>query len=74
MGGSKKADNLSNLVLIDSLLNERFEADMQRDAIAAGFKVSKYVNPADVPLYHFAFQAWVLLDDEGGVRVVESSM
>lgn len=66
-GGAKSADRLSNLVLVDSLVNGRFEDDLQRRAQLLGFKISRYAHPDSIPLLHAGFGGWVLLHDDGSV-------
>jgi hypothetical protein len=65
-GGFKGADRLSNLVLVDSIANGRFEADLQEKAKLLGFKISRYANPESIPLFHKMW-GWVLLKDDGSV-------
>lgn len=65
-GGFKAGDRLSNLVLVDSIVNGRFEHDLQRKAELLGFKISRYANPESVPLFH-KVHGWVLLEDDGSM-------
>lgn len=70
MGGARSSDALSNLVLVDSLINGRFEDDLQRLAQERGFKISRYALPGSIPLFHAGYGSWVLLDDEGKVQIL----
>lgn len=65
-GGFKGADRLSNLVLVDSIANGRFESDLQRRAQLLGFKISRYADPESIPLFH-KVHGWVLLKDDGSM-------
>ena len=69
-GGFKRADRLSNLVLVDSIANGRFEADLQEKAKLLGFKISRYADPESIPLFHKMW-GWVLLKDDGTVVRLE---
>ena len=65
-GGFKGADRLSNLVLVDSIANGRFESDLQQKAKLLGFKISRYADPESIPLFH-KVHGWVLLKDDGSM-------
>lgn len=71
MGGAKSADVLSNLVLVDSILNGRFEHDLQTEATELGFKISRYARPESIPLFHRGYGGWVLLNNDGKVTVLD---
>lgn len=66
-GGFKAGDRLSNLVLVDSIVNGRFEHDLQKKAQLLGFKISRYAEPDSIPILHKGFNGWVLLKDDGSV-------
>ena len=66
-GGYKAGDRLSNLVLVDSIANGRFESDLDRRAKLLGFKISRYADPQSIPIFHQGFGGWVLLHDDGTV-------
>lgn len=66
-GGFKAGDKLSNLVLVDSIVNGRFEDDLQKKAQLLGFKISRYAEPESIPILHKGFSGWVLLKDDGSV-------
>ena len=72
MGGSKRANRLSNGVMLDSLINGAIESDatLQAEAVRRGVKVSRYADPLLTPVLHAA-HGWVLLDDDGGFTTVE---
>lgn len=68
-GGFKGADRLSNLVLVDSIANGRFESDLQHKAKLLGFKISRYADPESIPLFH-KVHGWVLLKDDGSMVIL----
>ena len=70
-GGSRAGNTLSNLVLVDSIVNGRFEDDLAPVAREFGFKISRYAVPASIPLKH-AIHGWVLLDDYGNRVCLDS--
>jgi len=67
MGGSPSKHLASNVVWLESDINGFIEADVewQREAFRRGIKVSRFQDPAVVPIEH-AVHGRVLLDDEGG--------
>lgn len=72
MGGSPEAERLSNGVILCNALNVAVEQDAQVAAWATayGWKVSKWDDPAKVPVLDARTGFWWLLDDAGGrVRV-----
>lgn len=69
-GGFKGADRLSNLILVDSVANGRFESDLQGKAKLLGFKISRYSDPEMIPLFHKVW-GWVLFKDDGSVIRLE---
>lgn len=68
-GGFKGADRLSNLVLVDSIVNGRFESDLQHKAKLLGFKISRYSDPEAISLFH-KVHGWVLLKDDGSMVIL----
>ena len=64
-GGFKGGDVLSNLILVDSIVNGRFEHDLQKKAQLLGFKISRYADPESIPVFHKGFAGWVLLKNDG---------
>ena len=68
-GGFKGADRLSNLVLVDSIANGRFESDLQKRAQLLGFKISRYADPESIPLFH-KVHGWILLKDDGSMVIL----
>lgn len=64
----------SAVVWLESLINGQIEADaeMQREAVRRGIKISKFQNPATTPIEH-AVHGRVLLDDEGGWAPADQS-
>jgi len=73
MGGSKKLDRASNLILLCWFTNFEMEASSTAAQVAQnqGWKVSKFVEPSEVPVFHWGRGEWLLLDDDFGVRVAE---
>ena len=70
MGGSKKLNNPSNLVLICSSFNGLIESSAPHAEFARkmGIKLNSWENPLEVPVY-FGGQYW-LLDDTWGRTVL----
>lgn len=67
MGGSKKRDVPSNIIVVCSWLNSAMESD---SAVAArarelGWKLKSGDIPAQVPVYHYS-ESWRILDDYFG--------
>ena len=73
MGGSKKLDRASNLILLCWFTNFEIEASHTAAVVAKnqGWKVSKYVDPATVPVFSYGRQVWLLLDDDFGCKLAE---
>lgn len=65
MGGSKVLDNPANLILLCWFVNFEMEASDRkaREAELAGWKVSRWVDPKSVRVYHQPSNSWFLLDD-----------
>ena len=65
MGGSKQLDNATNLILLCWFVNFEMEASDKKARMAeyAGWKVSRYVDPLTVPVFHYPSQTWFLLDN-----------
>lgn len=72
MGGSKSLDVPSNLVVLCSWLNGAIEADsgLRLMAIRYGWKVSKWDEWRNKPVFHAQSGEWRLLDDRFGFIVV----
>lgn len=66
MGGSKTKHRLVNVVWLDLITNGLIESDphMQRLAMARGVKVSKFADPARVPVFYAHQHAWFVLEDD----------
>lgn len=75
MGGSKNADNMSNLVSMCVTHNDLLEADADyaERGREYGWKVhrNRVVKPADVPVYYRPLRAWFYLEDDGSRLRVE---
>lgn len=72
MGGSPDAERPSNGIVLCNALNVAVEqdADVAAWSEAYGWKVSKWVDPATVPVYDaMTGYWWLLLDDWTRVRV-----
>lgn len=72
MGGSKAAEVPSNLVLICSVLNGLIESDHRWAdlAYANGWKVSKWAEWRDIPVFDAITGTWYLLNDDFTRKVV----
>lgn len=64
-GGSKRAEAASNVVVLCSLFNGLIEADAKAAGMAKrfGWKISRYDNPREMPVYDTVSGQWFLLDD-----------
>ncbi len=67
-GGSKVAERLSNVVTMCARANTDIESDAGAAAEARryGWKLSRWEDPAVVPVYDLGLDAWYVLDDNGG--------
>ena len=67
MGGGKSKHRLENLLWLDALTNGFIESDaeQQRMALARGIKISKFADPARVPVFFAHEWQWFLLVGEG---------
>jgi hypothetical protein len=72
MGGSRKRDNLANLMLLCSETNQALESDpvWQRRGLEYGWKLRQWDDPLYVPVYEPMWGNWWRLDDEGGREMV----
>lgn len=72
MGGSKAYDVPSNLVVLCSLFNGLIESDNRAQALAKkfGWKVSKWDNWREIPVFDRISGEWRLLDDDYGTIVI----
>lgn len=72
MGGSKRLDVPSNIVLLCSVMNGLIESDNihAATAITYGWKISKYANPKEIPVVDAISGVSYLLDDNYGRKVV----
>jgi len=64
-GGSKKSEVASNVVILCSLFNGLIESDAKAAGMAKryGWKLSRYDNPAESPVYDLVAGKWFLLDN-----------
>jgi len=71
MGGFKGNVRLSNYVWLESRINGLIESDAwwAGEARRLGLKISRYDDPATVPVHH-AVHGVCLLGDDGGVEIV----
>lgn len=67
MGGSKKANRVSNGLAVCSAWNYAVEQDARLAAVARfnGWKLKSYDDPASEAVYYPADDNWYLLDDDG---------
>lgn len=67
MGGGASKHRLENLLWLDSLMNGWIESDpeLQAQAKARGIKVSKFVDPARVPVFYAHEWRWYFLEGLG---------
>ena len=73
MGGSKRLDVPSNLVVLCSTLNGLIESDSRWARVAReyGWKLEKWQKPSEVKVFSIILGEWVLLDDAWGYSVVD---
>lgn len=72
MGGSRALERLSNGIVLCNAFNVAMEQDdsVAAYAVAYGYKVPRWIDPATVPVYDAHTGFWWLLDDGGGRRRV----
>lgn len=72
MGGSKKADAPSNIIVLCSYFNVLIESNANAAALAKanGWKLEQWQNPLEVPVYDVLDGCLYLLDDNFGRRKV----
>lgn len=65
-GGSKSAEVASNVVILCSLLNGLIESDAKAAGMAKrfGWKLSRYDNPREMPVYDSVTATWWLFNDD----------
>lgn len=65
-GGYKKADRPSNIIAICAILNGAMESDSEtaRQAQEYGWKISRYADPVEVPIWDSVAGEWWLLTDD----------
>jgi len=64
-GGSKKSEVASNVVILCSLFNGLIESDSKAAALAKkfGWKISRYDNPLEMPVFDAVLGQWFLFDN-----------
>lgn len=74
MGGSKKRDVPSNIVVLCSELNDQIERLVfYRDlALNFGWKLNTWQDPKETPVYDMQKKQWFLLNDDFGRIVINS--
>jgi hypothetical protein len=74
MGGSKAADVPSNIVLMCSVMNGLIESDHRWADLAYqyGWKVSKWADWRETPVFDAITGTWYLLNDVWGRTIVEN--
>jgi len=72
-GGSKKLDRPSNIIVLCSVMNGLIESDPKLADMARqyGWKISRYQDPGDMPVFYPAANAWFRLRDDFSVEQVE---
>lgn len=72
MGGNPEAERPSNGIVLCNLFNSDMEANaaLRELAVAYGWKVSRWDDPATVPVYDALTGAWWLLGDDWSRRRV----
>lgn len=68
MGGSNHRPTEAELVTACVTCNQRFEADLQIEALIYGWKVKYAGRETQVPVFYAWRGAWGLVDGHGGVR------
>jgi len=65
-GGSKKSEVASNVVILCSLFNGLIESDAKAAGMAKrfGWKISRYDNPREMPVYDTVAGEWYFLTDD----------
>ena len=65
-GGSKKSEVPSNVVILCSLFNGLIESDAKAAGMAKrfGWKISRYDNPREMPVYDTVTATWWLFNDD----------
>lgn len=73
MGGSKARDVPSNVIVMCSAMNTAMESDSKSAEMARryGWKLRSYDDPAEVPVYYQTLSAWVRLDDQYNLILVD---
>jgi hypothetical protein len=68
MGGSKKLDRASNIIVLCSAFNGLIEADADaaRRARHNGWKLDSWVDPLFEPVFDSLTRTWFMLDDDFG--------
>lgn len=67
-GGSKKSEVASNVVILCSIFNGLIESDAKAAGMAKryGWKLSRYDNPTEKPVYDAIVGQWYLFDNKFG--------
>lgn len=73
MGGSKKRDVPSNIIVLCAELNGLMEASHAHAqmAKACGWKLASFENPLVIPVWDSMRNVWLLLDDNFNSYVVD---
>lgn len=68
MGGSKRLNTPSNIIVFCSRFNGLIESDAgaAKTALVNGWKLQSWDNPAEVPIFDNNFQKWFILDENYG--------
>lgn len=71
MGGTKTLPTVQELVTACLPCNQGFEAELQTKALEHGWKLRRFANPAEVPVYYAWAHSWYLLKDNGLLKAVD---
>lgn len=73
-GGSKRLDRPSNIIVLCSVINGLMESDARIAQLGrdCGWKISRYDEPADIPVYYPRLNAWLRLDDDYGLEIIDT--
>lgn len=72
MGGSKKRDTPSNIIVLCAAFNGLIESDADAAEMArlSGWKLYSWDNPAETPVFDNNLDKWFVLDEKFGRKDV----
>lgn len=71
MGGTKQRPTVQELVTACLPCNQGFEAELQQEALEHGWKLRRFADPAEVPVYYAWTFRWYLLTPDGLLKAVD---